>query len=329
MLRSTYKIITFTCGYEAIDYFKTGNLCDLILISVTTPEISGFNTLRELKEIERINHIPIMLLTDKKNTQNEIKCLQLGATDYISKPYNFLSLKKRIDRHISLLEYNLSLEMLVKEKEKTIEKLSNVTMTAIASIIGTRDEITNGHMQRTSEYVLAIANELKNSGLYMTELSEENIFMLKKSAPLHDIGKVGIDDAILKKTGKYTPEEFEKMKEHTVIGSEALKKAKLIIGEPCFLDCAEILARHHHEKWDGSGYPDKLKSTKIPLFARIMTVADVYDALVSERTYKPAISHKETVSIMKSCIGTQFDPDICDAFLRINQDFYNISKRFS
>ena len=237
--------------------------------------------------------------------------------------------KSENDYIISLLKFNSRLLELVNEKNEAIKKLAEVTVAAMTSIIGTRDEETKGHMQRTGEYVLAIANELKNSGLYLTELSEENIFTLKKSAPLHDIGKVGIDDSILKKSGKFTPEEFEVMKNHTIIGSEALKKAKAVMGEPSFLDCAEILARHHHEKWDGSGYPDRLKNTEIPLFARIMAIADVYDALVSKRSYKEAIPHDETVAIMKDCNGTQFDPDICSAFLRINEDFYYISKKFT
>jgi len=313
MLEFYYKIVIFP---SACEYLNSGNLCDLVLLCDT-----------DLDLIAALNIAPVIVLDEKYNFDNEIKALQLGAADYIHKPVNLASLKSRIDTHISNFEHKNGLEKIIFEKTKTIEKLSDVTIESIISIIGTRDTDTNNHSGRTSEYVLAIANELKNSGLYQSELSEENIFMLKKSAPLHDIGKVGIDDTILKKLGKYTPEEFEIMKNHTIIGSEALKRAKLFMNEPSFLDCAEILARHHHEKWDGSGYPDKLKANEIPLFARIMAIADVYDALTSKRSYKEMIPHNKSVEIITQGSGTQFDPDICNAFLRINQKFFEISKK--
>lgn len=327
--RNEYIIIPFTSGYDAIEFFKKGQRCDLILLDVVMPEIGGFDTIKVLKSMDEAKDIPVVFLTGNMETQSQVEGLTLGAVDYIFKPFNPPLVKKRIEIHIALEEYNKNLTRLVQEKTRTIEMLSDVTVSTIVSIIGTRDEETEGHISRTGEYVTALAKELLRSGLYTDELTDENILMLRKSAPLHDLGKVGISDSILTKPGRLTNEEFEIMKTHTIIGGEAFSKAKFLMNEPSFLDYAEQLAMYHHEKWNGQGYPGGLKGTDIPLIARIMAIADVYDALISKRPYKQAMSHETATKIIAESRGTHFDPDLCDAFLRINAEFMRIAMKFN
>jgi Response regulator containing a CheY-like receiver domain and an HD-GYP domain len=327
-LRADYNVRPFTSGRECLDYFSKGQSCDLILLDIQMPEFSGFDTIRVLKSMPQVKNIPVVFLTGVMDTQSEVEGLSLGAVDYIYKPFNPVLLKKRIEIHIALEEYSNNLEQLVQRKTETIEKLNHVTVSTIISVIGTRDQETNGHINRTSAYVMALAKTLRERGLYLEELTDENVEQLRRSAPLHDMGKVGIRDAILNKPGKLTAEEFADMKRHTTIGGDAFHAARLMMNEASFLDFAEQLARSHHEKWDGSGYPDGLSGTNIPLAARIMALADVYDALISKRPYKSPMSHETAVQIIKEGRGIHFDPMITDAFLLIEQSFNQIAQTF-
>jgi putative two-component system response regulator len=235
--------------------------------------------------------------------------------------------RKRIDVQLKLDEYSNRLEESVAAKTGTIERLSDVTISTIVSLIGTRDEETHGHIRRTGAYVVALAEEQAKSPDYAARLTKERITELRKAAPLHDVGKVGIVDAILKKTDRLTNNEFDDMKLHTVIGGAAFKHASKIMAEPSFLDLATILAWCHHEKWDGSGYPRGIRGGEIPLEARIMAVADVYDALISQRPYKQPLPHVKALEIIMEGSGRHFDPDICAAFSRINKQFEEIANR--
>ena len=328
-LRSEYNIRPFTSGRECIEYFSKGQTCDLILLDIEMPEFNGFDTIRVLKSMPQSKKIPVVFLTGVIETQSEVDGLTLGAIDYIYKPVNPVLLKKRIEVHLALEEYSNNLQQLVERKTETIEKLSHVTISTIVSVIGIRDQETSGHIHRTSAYVSALAEALRSRGFYTDRLTDESIKQLIRSAPLHDVGKVGIGENILNKPGKLTEEEFAVMKCHSIIGGEAFHEARLLMNEASFLDLAEQLARSHHEKWNGTGYPDGLAGEDIPLGARIMAIADVYDALISKRPYKDPMPHEKAVQIIIDGRGSHFDPTIVDAFMTIEQDFDSIAKKFN
>jgi putative two-component system response regulator len=218
---------------------------------------------------------------------------------------------------------------LVAERTQQLVKMQDATILAMASLAETRDNETGNHIRRTQNYVAAIARRLQNHPRFSAVLTSENIDLLYKSAPLHDIGKVGVPDSILLKPGKLDPDEFEIMKLHTVYGRNTIMLVeKYLGGSNDFLTFAREIAYSHQEKWDGSGYPESLKGDDIPVSARLMAVADVYDALISKRVYKPAFSHEESLSIMKKGRGTHFDPDVLDAFLDIENEVLDIAERY-
>ena len=328
-LRNDYNIRPFTSGRECIEYFSKGQTCDLILLDIEMPEFNGFDTIRMLKNLPQSQKIPVVFLTGVLDTQSEVEGLTLGAVDYIYKPVNPVLVKKRIEVHLALEEYSNNLEQLVLRKTETIEKLNHVTISTIVSVIGTRDQETSGHVNRTSAYVVTLAEALCNQGMYLNQLNDESIEQLKRSAPLHDVGKVGIKDAILNKPGKLTDDEFSEMKRHSAIGADAFREARMMMNEASFLDLAEQLARSHHEKWNGTGYPDGLAGEDIPLFARIMAIADVYDALISKRPYKEPMSHDTAVKIIVDGSGIHFDPTIVNAFMSVEAEFDHIAHAFS
>ena len=229
-----------------------------------------------------------------------------------------------------LRDQNEFLDSEVKRRTKEVELIQDVTILAMASLAESRDNETGNHLRRTQQYVLALAKELQSHPRFRAELDDKTIEMLFKSAPLHDIGKVGIPDAILLKPGKLTPEEFEIIKTHTAIGRDAIAAAEKLIDSPStFLHLAREIAHYHQEKWDGSGYPEGLRGDAIPLSARLMALADVYDALISRRVYKPAYPHEQAVSIIRDGKGKHFDPDIVAAFLRLERQFRAISERYA
>ena len=328
-LRNEYSVRPFTSGRECIEYFKKGQTCDLILLDIEMPEFNGFDTIRMLKSVPQSQKIPVVFLTGVLDTQSEVEGLSLGAVDYIYKPVNPVLVRKRLEVHLALEEYSNNLQQLVQRKTETIEKLNHVTISTIISVIGTRDQETNGHIHRTSAYVVALAEALRSRGLYASALTDESIEQLRRSAPLHDVGKVGIKDAILNKPGRLTEEEFSEMKRHSVIGADAFREARMMMNEASFLDLAEQLARSHHEKWDGTGYPDGLRGEDIPLFARIMAIADVYDALISRRPYKEPMPHSVALGIIRDGSGVHFDPVIVDTFLTIEPEFDQIAHKFA
>jgi putative two-component system response regulator len=211
-----------------------------------------------------------------------------------------------------------------------VQVVQDVTIMAMASLAETRDNETGNHIRRTQNYVRALAKKLQGNPLYASQLDEATVEMLYKSAPLHDIGKVGIPDAILLKPGKLTDEEFTVMKTHTTLGRDAILAAEKLIDAPSsFLKLAREIAHYHQEKWDGSGYPEGLRGESIPLSARLMAVADVYDALISKRVYKPPFPHDKAVAIIREGRDKHFDPHMVDAFLQIAEEFEDIASRFT
>ena len=242
---------------------------------------------------------------------------------------NLVSANTEIEKQKSELQnYNENLEMMVQEKTKKIVELENAVMETIAELVERRDDATGGHITRTSGYLKIFIDEMAANKLFSEQVSFWNKEQMVLSAQLHDVGKIAIDDSILKKPGKLEPDEFEKMKTHTVLGGEIIKDIQKKTEKNEFLDYAFLFAVYHHEKWDGSGYPFGIAGEKIPLPSRLMAIIDVYDALISERPYKKAFSHEEAVNIIKEGKGTHFDPSLIDLFLsvsnRLNEVAHNL-----
>ncbi|MBC3906465.1 MULTISPECIES: HD-GYP domain-containing protein [Undibacterium] len=336
LLKDQYKIKIATNGLKALQIASSLPGPDLILLDVMMPEMDGYETCRRLKADIATSDIPIIFLTAKSQVQDEEMGLRLGAVDYISKPISPPIVLARVATQLNLVrarhllqDQNKHLESLVQDRTRKLAKMQDAIIMAMASLAETRDNETGNHIRRTQNYVAALARKLKGHVRFSNDLTEENIELLFKSAPLHDIGKVGIPDNILLKPDKLTSEEFEVMKLHTVYGRETIISVEKYLGESNeFLRFAREITYSHQEKWDGSGYPENLAGDAIPLSARLMAVADVYDALISRRVYKPAFSHEEAIGIMRKGHGTHFDPDVLDAFLEITEEFRQIANQF-
>ena len=310
---------------------------DLILLDVEMPGIDGFEVCRRLKLDPVSLHIPVIFLTSLSNAENEGRGLALGAADYIAKPISPPVVAARVRNHLALKRQadflrsnNEFLSAEVDRRTREVSAVQDVTILAMASMAETRDNETGNHIRRTQRYVHALSMHLLQHPRFASELTKNYITGLFKSAPLHDIGKVGIPDRILLKRGSLTPDEFEIMKTHTILGRDAIQHAEEALGVRVkFLTIAKEIAYSHQEKWDGSGYPQGLKGEAIPLSARLMAVADVYDALISDRVYKKAFPHDQAVQIMREGRGTHFDPDILDAFMELHKEFLAIANRYA
>ena len=316
---------------------------DLILLDVKLPDMHGYEVCRQLKQDPATADIPVIFLSSHSDVDNITQGLELGAVDYVSKPVKMPILMARLKTHLRLREANhllennnAQLESMVRERTRSLQlrtaelqQRSNelqmsqdLTFMALGSIAETRDNDTGNHIHRTRAYVEVMCRSLSAHPRYCQKMTESMWAEIVKSSPLHDIGKVGIPDNILLKPGKLTAEEFELMKHHPAIGRDALNKAIERIGSgQSFLGTAIEIAYSHHEKWDGSGYPEGLQGDEIPLSARIMAVADVYDALISARVYKPAMTHENSVELICDGRGKHFDTDVVDSFLA-NADFF-------
>lgn len=335
VLKEIYKVKVATNGEKAlsiIEQFKP----DLILLDVIMPGIDGFEVCRRIKNNNKYKDIPVIFLSAKGDEEDENRGFQVGAEDYIIKPISAPILLSRIKTHLDLKSArdmlknkNEYLEREINERIADVLLLQDTTIVAMASLAETRDNETGGHIQRTKLYVQELAEELRSMKEFKQYLTDENINLIVKSAPLHDIGKVGIPDYVLLKPAALSTDEFEIIKTHTTIGRDAIMRAEKIVHRPQdFLRFAKEIAYSHHEKWDGSGYPQQLFQSEIPVSARLMALADVYDAIISKRVYKEAMPHSMAVKIIKEASGKQFDPKVVEAFLKREKAFENISKRF-
>ncbi|MCO5356481.1 response regulator [Acidovorax kalamii] len=337
LLRTDYKVKLAPSGERALQIVAGESKPDLILLDIMMPDMDGYEVLRRLQFNPDTEDIPVIFLTAMSAAEDESIGLELGAVDYITKPVNPAIVMARVRNHLQLkrardflAQHNHFLEQEVANRTRAMAELQDATIRAMASLAETRDNETGNHIRRTQHYMETLARHLQNHPRFKEELTDAAIETIFKSAPLHDIGKVGIPDRILLKPGKLTPEEFEIMKTHTTLGRDAIIAAETgtTLDNPFFRYAKEI-AYSHQEKWDGSGYPQGLMGNNIPLSARLMAVADVYDALISERVYKAAFTHEQAVEIIRDGRGSHFDPDMVDAFLVLSEEFRRIAQRFA
>ena len=337
LLSRGYKVRVANSGEKALRIANSLPGPDLILLDIMMPEMDGYEVMRRLKSNAATHDIPVIFLTAKSEVADETFGLSLGAIDYITKPISPPIVLARIKTHLEvkrmqdfLRDKAGYLEAEVAKRTAQITALQSVTIHAMASLAETRDNETGAHIRRTQYYVKAMAQHLREHPRFAWFLNnDETIDLLFKSAPLHDIGKVGIPDNILLKPGKLTPEEFAVMKKHPTLGRDAIVHAEADLGfDMPFLRFAKDIAYGHHEKWDGSGYPQGLAGDDIPIAARLMAIADVYDALICKRVYKKPFTHEEAVGMIVDGKGKHFDPDVVDAFLAIQHEFIQIAARF-
>lgn len=336
LLRGLYRVKVANSGERALQIARGPDIPDLILLDVMMPEMNGYDVCRALKADVATRDIPVIFLTARSDIEDEEAGLALGAVDYIAKPISPPIVLARVKAHLALKasadflrDQNAYLEREIQRRTRDAQAIQDVTIMAMASLAETRDNETGNHIRRTQFYVKLLAEKLQHHPRFSRLLTPATIDMLFKSAPLHDIGKVGIPDHILLKPGRLTPEEFEIMKTHTTLGLETIENAERQLGMTVdFLHYAKEIAYGHQEKWDGSGYPQGLKEEQIPPSARLMAVADVYDALVSRRVYKAPMSHEAARDIMVQGRGTHFDPDVLDAFLQLEAEFRAVADRY-
>jgi putative two-component system response regulator len=338
ILKDTYKVKVANGGEKAIKVAESDLPPDLILLDIMMPDMDGYQTCVRLQSRAKTRHIPIIFLTAKAEVEDETYGLELGAVDYITKPISPPILLARVKTHLELKrmqdflrDKNQFLETEVQKRTAEVTAIQDVTIHAMASLAETRDNETGNHIRRTQHYIKVLAEKLRYHPRFAYFLDDDKTLeMLFKSAPLHDIGKVGIPDRILLKPGRFEPEEFEIMKTHTTIGRDAIEHAEQQLGiQMPFLTLAKEIAYGHQEKWDGSGYPQGLAGDDIPISARLMAVADVYDALISRRVYKAGMPHEKAVEIIRQGRAQHFDPDIVDAFLELQDNFKDIAASFA
>ena len=336
LLKGVYKVRVANNGERALKFARSEPRPDIILLDIMMPGLSGYDVIRELKSDNSTRHIPVIFLTAMSTTEDERLGLELGAADYITKPISPPIVLARVRTQLEnkavadfLRDQTSFLDAEIQRRGQELAAIQDVTIMAMASLAETRDSDTGNHIRRTQHYVRALAKKLQSHPRFGYFLSDKTIEALYKSAPLHDIGKVGIPDRILLKPGRFTPDEFEIMKTHTTLGRAAIMAAEKQLGmEVEFLSHAKDIAFYHQEKWDGSGYPEGLKGDAIPISARLMAVADVYDALISRRVYKEGMPHEKAVAIIREGRGGHFDPDMVDAFLELDGAFQEIAARY-
>jgi putative two-component system response regulator len=351
-LKERYNALTINSGAQLLKILEK-SVPDLILLDIDMPDTDGYETIKALKSNIRTADIPVVFLTAHSNSESELRGITLGAVDYIIKPFSAPLLLKRIEMHLTmesqkhllesqnqelkaqhnelehqkreLINFNSKLQEMVDAKVKTILELQGALLRSMAELVESRDDITGGHIERTQSYLGILLEAMKKQGVYKDEVAKWDLNLVLMSAQLHDVGKIAVKDSILNKPGRLTPEEFNEVKKHTTFGGEVIDKIMASTSEHTFLIYAKTFAMTHHEKWDGTGYPKGLKGEEIPILGRLMAIADVYDALASDRPYKKAFSHEEAVNIISDGRGTHFDPILTDMFLSVSKEFGAIS----
>ena len=350
ILQGEYRVRVANSGPRALRVAGSKPRPDLILLDVMMPDMDGYTVIRELRANPVTSDIPVIFVTAMDSDQDEEFGLSLGAVDYVAKPIRPAILLARVRAQLELKQardrlqdQNQWLETEIRHRMAENELIKDVTLNALASLAEARDLETGYHLHRTQTYLVMLMEQLKDHPRFASTLTREQLMVIAKAAPLHDIGKVGIPDQVLLKPARLTPYEFEIMKTHSKIGGDALSQAIGRVLEAhqddqvmvenrrslAFLETARQIALYHHEHWDGNGYPEKLAGEEIPAVARLMALVDVFDALTCKRHYKEPFAMDKTVAIITEERGRQFDPDIVDAFLALQDHFAEIARRFA
>lgn len=329
-------------GQEALDKMRAHEY-DLILLDIMMPGINGYQVLEQMKADSDLIHIPVIVISALDEMESVVRCIEMGADDYLSKPFNPTLLKARVTSSLEkkrlhdmeegyrqqLEDYNLHLEERVSEQVNEITAAQLSTIFAMSKLAESKDPETGAHLERMREYCKIIAQHLGTKTQYADIITDEFINIIYAASPLHDIGKVGIPDNILLKPEKLSATEWKIMQQHPVIGADTLRAVYEQHPNNAFICMGIEIAEHHHEKWDGSGYPYGLKGENIPLSARILCLADVYDALTSERCYKKEFDHQRARSLIADAENTHFDPQIVSAFFEIEDQFIHIKETYT
>lgn len=323
ILLEDYDILEACDGPSALKVlFNAPILPQAVLLDIMMPGMDGFEVLRQIKKENRTQNIPVLFITAADAQSNESRGLKEGAVDYISKPFNPDVVKARVDNLIQLMRYRNNLEEMVKQKADELTRMHETVLETLATIIEYRSLESGTHVRRSSELTRLLVEELLQHPAYGPQLREQGYASMIKAVSLHDVGKVGIPDSILLKNGPLTAEEFEVIKEHTLIGASIIDSIAANVSDDAhYLAHCKDICRSHHERWDGKGYPDGLAGEQIPLSARLVSVIDVYDALVNKRCYKPAYTHREAMELIRQGAGTQFDPQIVRAMEAVEERF--------
>ena len=322
VLKNDARVDAADSGDAALSYLS-GKVPDLVLLDIRMPGMDGFATLKKMREMPFTGNLPVVFLTSETAPEIEARCFEEGAVDFIAKPFVKAVLVNRVKRVLELQAHRNRLEAIVAEQSKElvrrmeqIDHMQESLLLGLADVIEFRDAGTGNHVKHTRLYAEIIAYELKKRGIYADTLTEAYIRNTIKAAPLHDIGKIHVPDHILQKPGKLTDEEFAEIMKHTVYGADIVEKTLRNIADDSYIDIIHDIVLYHHERWDGKGYPTAIAGEDIPLCARIMSVADVFDALFQDRVYKKGIKPiAATLEIMERGSGSQFDPQILKTFL--------------
>jgi len=291
---------------------------DLILLDIEMPDMNGFQALQQLKSHDAYSGIPVIFLTGMTDVSTEVQGFELGAVDFIAKPFSAPVLLNRIKTHLDIDE-------LIHKRTTQLRRLQNSLVYVLANMVESRDKTTGGHIERTTAYIKILMNAMLERGVYIDEMRNWDLDLVASSARLHDLGKIAISDLVLNKTDKLTKDEYEMIKRHAQEGERNIDQIVIRTGNEAFLHHAKLFAGYHHEHWDGTGYPYGLKELNIPLQGRILAVADVYDALVSVRPYKKAYTHEEAMNVIMSNSGKHFDPNIAEVFFEVKEQFQEVS----
>jgi putative two-component system response regulator len=330
-----FRIQVFTNGIQALSAAER-KPPDLVVLDINMPVLDGWEVNARLKQTPTLSEIPVLFLSGISDAHSKARAFASGGVDYITKPFQSEEVLARIETHLrlhglkrQLAMHNRRLEERVKEQVAEISNSQRATITALAKLAESRDDDTGQHITRVQEFCRALALHLQDNSPYSHLISEAFIDDIYHASALHDVGKVGTPDAILLKPGKLTNEEFDIMKTHSIIGHETLLKVSQAHPGNSMIEMGALIARHHHEKWDGRGYPDGLAGENIPLPARIMAIADIYDALGSKRPYKDPMPHEKCCAIIEEGRGTHLDPIVVDGFLTIKEEFLRLREILS
>ncbi|MBR1523714.1 MAG: response regulator [Lachnospiraceae bacterium] len=340
-LEGSYRVMTEQNGRHALDYMKkVSRLPSLVLLDIDMKAINGFELFSKMMADPRLKEIPVIFVSGSSDVATELEAYQLGAVDYVVKPFVSEILKKKVDLHIgiaddkakiaeqnqTLQDYNLQLQEYNNELQgKASEALSKVgnleyfIVGMIADLITKKDGFTGSHCKKVSKYMEVLLKKMMRDGSARYPITDLNLILM--SSQLIDMGKIGLPDSIIQKEGKYTPDEFDTMKQHTLFAADSIQKFSYLLPNSPFITYMYQMTRSHHEQWCGRGYPDGLRGNEIPQLARIVAVCDVYDALVSKRSYKQAVTHEQACAILNQAAGIQFDPNVVAAFSTVQGEF--------